>query len=85
MLVYFFHFIIYKNVNQISFICQDKLSQRKEVLKFQSISAKYFNVKTLIKSMFVTICNTYCIIHCKIQMIFMINLQKLITVYDSVM
>ena len=32
--------------------------------------------------MFATICNTYCIIQCKIRMICHINLQKLITVYD---
>ena len=31
-------------------------------------------------SIFETICNTYYVIHCKIQMICYINLQKLITV-----
>ena len=31
--------------------------------------------------MFVTICNTHCVINCKIQMICSINSQKLITVY----
>ena len=41
----------------------------------------YFNVKNQIKSIFATICNTCCIIQCKIQMICYINSQKLITVY----
>ena len=35
------------------------------------------------KSIFITICNTYCIVHCKIQMIFMMNLQKTIAVTDK--
>ena len=30
--------------------------------------------------MFAIVCNTYCIIHCKIQIICLINSQKLITV-----
>ena len=49
-----------------------------EVLKFQRISAKPFNVRNQIKSVFVTVCNTCCIINCKIQMI---NSQKLIKVW----
>ena len=34
--------------------------------------------------MFATICNTYCIIKCKIQIICLINSQKLITVNDNI-
>ena len=64
-------------------MCQHKLGPRSEVLKFQRIYAKYFNVKNQMKSMFATICNTYCIIQCKIQMICYINSQKLITVNYS--
>ena len=62
-------------------MCQHKLSRRYEVLKFLKIFTKHFDVKNQIKSMFATICNTYSIIHCKIQMICLINSQKkLITV-----
>ena len=51
-----------------------------EVFRFQRIYAKYFNVRNQIKSMFSTICNTYCIIQCKIKIICYINSQKLIAV-----
>ena len=44
-----------------------------EVLKFQRFSDKHFNVKNQIKSVFETVCNKYCIIHCKIQTISLIN------------
>ena len=62
-------------------LCQHKLGRRKEVLKFQKISAKIFNVRNQMKSMFATICNKYCIIHCKIKIICLMNSQKLITVF----
>ena len=39
-----------------------------------------FNVKNQIKSIFAAICNMYSIIHCKIQLICLINSQKLLTV-----
>ena len=60
--------------------------RREEVLKFQRISDKLFIVKKQIKSMFAAVYNTYCIIPntiyiYNIQMIFMIILRKLITVY----
>ena len=62
-------------------ICQHTWVKDNEVLKFQRTSAKHFNVKNQIKSMFATICNTYCIIQCKIPMICLINSQRFITVY----
>ena len=61
-------------------MCQHKLGLRREVMRIQRIYAIHFNVKNLIKSMLATICNTYCIIQCKIQMICYINSQNLITV-----
>ena len=70
-----------QNVYQISCICQHKLDRKWEVFKFQRIYAKHFNVKNQMKSMFAKIRSTYCIIHHKIQMICLIDLQKLITVY----
>ena len=70
-----------RNLYQILCMCQcHKLGRKLEVLKFQRISDKHFNVKNQIKSMFAIICNTYCIIHCKIQIVFVIILQKLYTV-----
>ena len=45
------------------------------------ISVKHFNIKNQIKLMFATIC----IIHCKVQMISLINSQKLITVLTLVL
>ena len=67
-----------QNVYQISCICQHIWLKDNEILIFQRISAKHFNIKNQIKSAFVKICNTYCIIQCKIQMICYINSQKLI-------
>ena len=69
--------MIKQNVYQISWICQHKSGLRRDVMRFQRVYAKHFNVKKQIKSVFATICNTYCTIHCKIQMIFLINLKKL--------
>ena len=69
-----------QNVYQILCMCQHKLGQRWYALKFLRISAKHFNVTNRIKLMFATICNIYCITHCKIQMICLINSQKPITV-----
>ena len=66
------------NVYEISCMCQHKLGWRWEGLKFQMISSKHFNVKNQIKSVFATVCNTYCIIHCKIQMNCLINSQSLL-------
>ena len=71
-----------QNACQISCMCQYKLGRRWENLKFQWIYAKHFNVKNQIESMFATICNTYCIIHCKIKIICLINLQKLNSVHQ---
>ena len=51
-------------------------------LKFQRIFAKHFNVKNQIKFMFATVWNIYCIIHCKIHMICLINSQK--TYYSAI-
>ena len=48
-------------------------------LRFQNFSAKHFNVK---KSNKISVCNTYCIIQCKFQIICLMNLQKLITVWS---
>ena len=62
-----------QNAYQILCMCQNKLVRR-----FQRIYAKHFNVNNQKKSMFATICNTYCIIQCKIQTICYINSQKLI-------
>ena len=69
-------------VYQISYICQHTLVEDNEVLIFQSISAKHLNKihNNQIKSVFATFCNTYCIIHWKIQIICLINSEKLITV-----
>ena len=69
-----------QNVYQISHICQHTWVNDNEVLRFQRISAKHFSVKRQIKSVFATFLNTYYIIHCKIQMICLINSQKCITV-----
>ena len=68
-----------QNVYQISCICQHTWVEYNEVLRFQRISAKHFNIKNQIKSVFAIVFNAYCIIHCKIQMICLINSQKNIT------
>ena len=70
-----------QNVYQISCICQHTFFKDKEILRFQRISVKHFNVKNQLKSVFATIYNTHSIIHCKIQMICLITSKKLITVY----
>ena len=72
-----------QNVNQSSYMCQHKLVRRHKVFRFQRFFAKHFNVKNQMKSMFATICNTYSIIQCKIQMICYINSQKIIRVYTT--
>ena len=77
---YFFQFIMKQNVYQISCIWQHTWVKNNEFLRFQSISAKHFNVKNQMVSVFATVFNAYCIIHCNIQMICLINSQKLITV-----
>ena len=69
-----------QNVSQISCIFQHTWVEDNEFLRFQGISAKHLNVKNQIELMFATICNTFCIIHCKIQMICFINSQELISV-----
>ena len=71
-----------QNVYQISCIYQHTWVEGNEVLNFQMIFVKHFNVKNQIKLMFATLCKTYCIIHYKIQMICLINSQNLITVYS---
>ena len=68
-----------QNVYQISCICQHIWAEDNEVLRFQRIPAKHFNVKNQIKSVFATVYNKYYAIHCKIQMICWMNSQKLIT------
>ena len=57
---------------------QHKLGRLCEVLKFQMIYAKHLNVKYQIKSILATICNTYCIIHCKIQIICLTISQRIL-------
>ena len=69
-----------QNLYQISCNCQHNWIENNEVLKFQKISGKHSNVKKQIKSVFATVCNTYCIICRKIQMIFFDNSKKLVTV-----
>ena len=59
-------------MNQNVFV-KIKWVEDNEVLKFQRISAKHLNVKNKIN-----VCSTYCLIHYKIQMVFMIILQKLL-------
>ena len=60
-------FIMKQNVYQILCICQHIWVEDNEVLRFQWISAKRFNVKkSQIELVFATVCNAYCIIHCKI-------------------
>ena len=63
-----------QDLYQISCICQHTWVQDNDILKFQRISAKHFFVKSQIKSMFAT----NCIVHCKIQMIFMVILQNIL-------
>ena len=65
-------------------MCQHELDKTREVLKFQMISAKHFNVKNQIKSMFKTICNMYCIIKCKNQIICYLLYKFAITYYRVV-
>ena len=69
-----------QNVYQISCMCQHKHVRRHQILRFQRIYARHFNVTNQIKSMFATTCNTYSTIQCKIQIIRYINSQKLTTV-----
>ena len=73
-----------QNEYQISYMCQHKLVRRREVFRYQRSYAKHFNVKNQMKSMFATICNTYCLIQYKIQMICVINSQKLIAGQETV-
>ena len=70
-----------QNVYQISYMCQHKLGRRLVVLRFRRIYPKHFNVKKSNEINVFKICNTYCVIHCKIQMIILINSQKLIKVF----
>ena len=70
-----------QNIFQILCMCQHKFGQRWRVMKFQRMYAKHFNKKNQVKSIFATICSTYCIIQCKIKMICLIYSQKLITVH----
>ena len=72
-----------QNAYQISCICQHTLVESNEALKFQRIYAKHLNVENQLKSVFATVCNKYSIIRCKIQIICLINSQKLIIVYFS--
>ena len=51
----FFQFMIKQNVYQISYICQHTWVKGNEVLKFQRIYAKHFNVENQIKSVFATV------------------------------
>ena len=81
ILFYFFQFIMKQNVYQLSCTCQHTQVEDKEFLRFQMISVKHLNEKknklNHCLQQFVTH------IHCKIQMICLINLQKLITVWVS--
>ena len=62
-------------------ICQHTWVKDNEALKFQRTSAKHFNVKNQIKSVFETVDKTHYIIHCNIQMICLIYSHKLTSVY----
>ena len=73
--------VFYNNKNNYSY---NVFVLKSKVLKFQRISAKHFIVKIQIKFVFATACNTYCIIHCKIQMNFLTISQKLITLMTLV-
>ena len=72
-----------QNVNQILCICQHTWVEDNEVLRFLMISAKNFNVKNIIKSMFATVYNTYCIIHGKVQMVYLIDSQIFMIVWAN--
>ena len=71
-----------QKVHQISCMCQHKHGLRREVFRFKRIYAKHFNVSNQMKSIFATICNTYCIIQCKIDLIKMFD--KFAKTYYSV-
>ena len=69
-----------QNAYQISCMCQHKLVWRHKVFRFQRILCETFQCK---KSNKINVCNTYCKINCKIQMICLINSLELITVLLS--